>query len=91
LEAGRPVLAIAANLDQLLNMRAVERLQAGATHPVADPDAVATAIESALTGETLVRGAREAARVIAEAGLGRPAVEQWLAALLERARPVDRH
>jgi UDP:flavonoid glycosyltransferase YjiC (YdhE family) len=90
LRAGCPVLGLAANLDQLLNMRVIERLHAGGRLAAADADSIATAIKSALIDETLVRGAREAARRIAEADSGPDPIQGWLARLTAKRQQADR-
>ena len=89
LRAGCPVLGVATNLDQLLNMRVVERLHAGAKLRAADPDRMARAIESALADEGLARGAREAARLIADAEHLPDPIEAWLARLIATPRAGD--
>jgi len=87
LRAGRPVLGVATNLDQLLNMRVVERLHAGAKLRAADTDSMARAIERALADEALARGAREAALLIADVE-GRPdPIGGWVAGLIRSGRP----
>jgi UDP:flavonoid glycosyltransferase YjiC (YdhE family) len=90
LRAGRPVLAIAANLDQLLNMQVVERLRAGATLAATDPCSMAKAIETALANGALVRGAEMAAAVIAKAESGPDPIRDWLGKLTGSRRPTGR-
>lgn len=91
LRAGRPVLGMPANLDQLLNLRVVARLHAGARLRPADPASMARVIEAALTDERLACGARDAARLIAEAEATPDPVERWLARLAAPREPSDRH
>jgi UDP:flavonoid glycosyltransferase YjiC (YdhE family) len=80
LKEGTPVVAIPANLDQMLNMRVVRRHAAGLNlvpGPV-DAQSIVAVIESAMTDPALLDAARRAAQVIAKFDEGRRCVERWL-------------
>jgi UDP:flavonoid glycosyltransferase YjiC (YdhE family) len=84
LRAGRPVIGLVRNLDQVLNMRVVERLHAGITvHPErVDSRSISLLVQNALRDERLLEQARAVARTIGDEKRHEEPIRRWLAALL---------
>jgi UDP:flavonoid glycosyltransferase YjiC (YdhE family) len=84
LREGRPVVGAPRNLDQMLNMRVVERVGGGATIPAREVEgtSIAAALRKALFHGPLRRGAHRAAQAIAKVR-ERERVNQWLARLTQ--------
>jgi UDP:flavonoid glycosyltransferase YjiC (YdhE family) len=93
---GRPVLALPANLDQLLNARVVVRLGAARLLPAARADGrvIARMVGDAIGDEAIALRARQAGRIIERLADPSSAMGRWLDRLSSRdgrsARPLGR-
>lgn len=85
LASGVPVIGICSNMDQLLNMRAVERLGAGVTlrAAAASADALVGAVASLLDQPSYAQAAGRARQAVARANSAQ-AFREAVAAMLER-------